>query len=31
MTVAGAITIFVGGLILGYAFKSYLVDSKREE
>lgn len=31
MAVTGAITIFVGGLILGYAFKAYLVDSRMEE
>jgi hypothetical protein len=30
MAISGAITIFVGGLILGYAFKAYLIDSKRE-
>ena len=31
MGIEGAITILFGGFILGYAFKAYLVDSKRDE
>jgi len=31
MGITGALTILAGGFILGYAFKAYLIDSKRDE
>jgi hypothetical protein len=31
MAIAGALTILLGGFVLGYAFKSYLADSRRDE